>query len=100
MEVQTVYRDVVIGTRHLFNPGGKTTHGQGTSMLYAGLAAAVVALVIFVVTAMDVGKEKADYEAWQAAGKESKNFQWKSRPVVMGLVGFGGVIGRMVAGLI
>ena len=39
MEVQTIYRGVVTGTRHLFNPEGKSTHGQGTSMLYAGLAA-------------------------------------------------------------
>ena len=79
MEVQTIYRDVVIGTRHLFNPEGKSTHGQGTSMLYAGIALAVVALVTFVATAIDVGKEKAAYEAWQTAGKESKNFPWEAR---------------------
>ena len=41
MEVQTIYRGVVTGTRHLFNPEGKNTHGQGTSMLYAGLGVAV-----------------------------------------------------------
>ena len=34
MEVQTVFRGVVTGTRHLFNPEGKSTHGQGTSMMY------------------------------------------------------------------
>src|SRR4051794_4097358 len=91
MEVQTVFRGVVTGTRHLFNPEGKSTHGQGTSMMYAGIAATVLALLIFVTTAMDVGKENADYEAWQAAGKESKNFIWKSRNPAMGFVVFGGI---------
>ena len=36
-------------------------------MLYAGIGAAVVALGIFVATAIDVGAEKARYEQWQAA---------------------------------
>src|SRR6476469_1859522 len=43
MEVQTIFRGVVTGTRHLFNPEGKNTHSQGTSMLYAGLGVGVVA---------------------------------------------------------
>src|SRR5262245_43570436 len=64
MEVQTIYRGVVTGTKHLFNPEGKTTHGQGTTMMYAGLGAAVVALGLFVVTAFDVGAEKAAFEKW------------------------------------
>ena len=77
MEVQTIYRGVVTGTRHLFNPEGKNTHSQGTSMVYAGLGVAVVAIGMFVATAMDVGAEKVEYEQWQAAGKESKSFLWK-----------------------
>src|SRR5262249_59254371 len=32
MEVQTIFRGVVTGTRHLFNPEGKSTHAQATSM--------------------------------------------------------------------
>src|SRR5262245_21427268 len=64
MEVQTIYRGVVTGTKHLFNPEGKSTHSQGTSMMYAGLGAAVVALGLFVVTAFDVGAEKAAFEKW------------------------------------
>ena len=92
MEVQTIYRDVVIGTRHLYNPSGKTTHGQGTAMLYAGIALAAVALITFVATAIDVGKEKADYEAWQTAGKESKNFPWKSRTSLPDVIVFGGLV--------
>jgi TonB family protein len=92
MEVQTIYRDVVIGTRHLYNPSGKTTHGQGTGMLYAGILLAAVALVTFVATAVDVGKEKADYEQWQTAGKESKAFPWKSRTALPDVIVFGGLI--------
>src|SRR5207253_6070826 len=73
MEIQTIYRDVVIGTRHLYNPTGKSTHGQGTMMLYAGLVLAAISVVTFVTTAMAVGKEKANYEAWQTAGEEARN---------------------------
>jgi len=57
MEVQTVYRDVVIGTRHLYNPTGKSTHGQGTAMVYAGAGLAALALITFVATAVDVGHD-------------------------------------------
>ena len=43
-------------------------------------------------TAVDVGREKADYEQWQAAGKESKAFPWKSRSAAPDAVVFGGLI--------
>src|SRR3954469_9064747 len=92
MEVQTIYRGVVTGTRHLFNPEGKNTHSQGTSMVYAGLGLAVVALGMFVATAMDVGAEKVRYEQWQAAGKESKGFIWKDRSPATAAIVFGGLL--------
>jgi TonB family protein len=92
MEVQTIYRDVVIGTRHLFNPSGKSTHSQGTSMVYAGAALVLVALATFVATAVDVGKEKTDFEEWQAAGKETKAFPWKSRTAAPDAMVFGGLL--------
>ena len=79
MEVQTIFREVVIGTRHLSNPTGKSTHGQGTAMLFAGIGLALIALITFVATAVDVGREKTAFEEWQTAGKESKTFPWKSR---------------------
>src|SRR5580765_110963 len=96
MEVQTIFRGVVTGTRHLFNPEGKSTHSQGTSMMYAGLGAAVVALGVFVATAMDVGAEKVEYEKWQAAGKESKSFPWKDRSSGTAAIVFGGLVGAVV----
>ena len=96
MEVQTIFRGVVTGTRHLFNPEGKNTHGQGTSMLYAGLAAAVLALGVFVFTAMDVGAEKARFEQWTAGGKDAKSFTWNNRSAGSGAIVFGGLLGSLV----
>jgi TonB family protein len=92
MEVQTIFRGVVTGTRILFNPEGKSTHQKGTTMLFAGIAAMLLGLIVFVATAVDVGKEQVDYEAWQAAGKESKNFPWKSRSPINGVLVFGGIV--------
>jgi len=96
MEVQTVFRGVVTGTRHLFNPEGKSTNAQGTMMLYAGIAAAIIAVITFVSTAISVGNEKARYEAWQAAGKDAKSFVWEgSSPAAAGIV-FAGLAGAIV----
>jgi TonB family protein len=92
MEVQTVFRGVVTGTRHLYNPEGKSTHGQGTSMLYAGVAALLIGVATFVFVAMDVGAEKVQYEAWQAAGKEAKSFYWKERSPALPALVFGGMV--------
>jgi hypothetical protein len=91
IEVQTVFRGVVTGTRHLFNPEGKSTHSQGTTMLYAGLAAAFIGVAMFIATALDVGAEKNAFEDWTNSGKEAKTFPWKSRSPVPGVVVFGGI---------
>jgi hypothetical protein len=91
VEVQTVFRNVVTGTRHLFNPEGKSTHSQGTSMLYAGLAAGLIAVIVFVATAVDVGHEKADFETWTNSGKDAKSFVWKDRSPISGPLVFGGI---------
>src|SRR5450432_391483 len=93
MEVQTVFRGVVTGTRHLYNPEGKSTHGQGTTMLLAGAAAMLVAIGVFISVAISVGNEKVAYEAWQNAGKESKSFYWQERSPVLAVLVFGGIVG-------
>ncbi len=95
MEVQSVFRGVVTGTRHLYNPEGKSTDGQGTAMLYAGLAAGLLAVATFVYTAIDVGAEKARFEAWTTAGKESKAFIWENHSPASAAVVFGGLIGGL-----
>jgi TonB family protein len=92
VEVQTIFRGVVTNARVLSNPDGKSTHGAGTGMFLAGVGLGLVALVSFVVTAMDVGAEKQAYEDWQTAGKEAKSFIWKSRSVGMDVVVFGGFL--------
>ena len=48
--------------------------------------------IIFVATAIDVGAEKARYEAWQTAGKDSKSFVWKNRSPAGGALVFGGIV--------
>src|SRR5579871_3552510 len=94
MEVQTVFRGVVTGTRHLFNPEGKSTHAQGTSMLYGGIAGVVIGLGAFISAAISEGAEKVRYEEWQAAGKEAKNFVWNQpNPIVPILVFLGLIAG-------
>ena len=91
MEVQTVFRGVVTGTRHLFNPEGKSTHSQGTTMMYAGLAASLIGVIMFVATALDVGAEKNAYEAWTNGGNDAKTFTWKTRSPGPGVIVFGGI---------
>src|SRR5262249_33265254 len=82
---------VVTGARNLFNPEGKSTHSQGTSMLYAGMGLFLLGIIAFVATAVDVGHEKNEFEAWTAAGKEAKTFVWKSRSDGMAGLVFGGM---------
>ena len=95
MEVQTIFRGVVTGTRHLFNPEGKNTHSQGTSMLYAGLGVAVVAIGMFVATAMDVGAEKVRVRA-VAGGRQGVEELPSGRiaPRPAPRIVFGGLLGR------
>ncbi len=92
MEVQTVFRGVVTGTRHLFNPEGKSTHSQGTTMVYAGILAALIALGSFVSLAVDIGHEQAAFDQWTASGQEAKAFPWKSRSPATAALFFGGLI--------
>jgi TonB family protein len=96
VEIQTIFRGVVTNARVLSNPGGKTTHGAGTGMMLAGIAAGILAIVVFIGTAMDVGAEKEQYESWQASGKEAKNFSWKHRSPAMDALVFGGLLGAVV----
>jgi TonB family protein len=91
MEVQTVFRGVVTGARTLFNPEGKSTHSQGTSMLYAGIGIGLIGLITFVATAIDVGHEKNDFEAHTNAGQDAKTFVWKSRSPISAPIVFGGI---------
>jgi TonB family protein len=91
VEVQAVYRGVVIQTRHLSDPTGRSTEGQSKSMLVAGGALIVVALVAFFATILNLGAEKSRYDKFINDGGEGKNFQWKASSPAMDFVVFGGI---------
>jgi len=95
MEVQAMFRGVVTTSRVLSNPEGKSTHGTGTGMLFAGVALLLLALVGFVATSISVGAEKKRFEDWQTAGQEANKFQWEHRSASADFLVFGG----MVAGI-
>ncbi len=71
IEVQALYRGVVVNTRHLHDPNVKATSNQAKGMLIGGIAAVVVAMGTFLFTVSDVGKEKLAYEAHLDAGGRS-----------------------------
>ena len=80
MEVQTIFRGVVTGTRHLFNPEGKNTHGQGTSMLYAGLGGRRRSRsACSSAPRWTSAPRRRGSSSGQAAGKDAKSFIWKDR---------------------
>lgn len=92
IEVQALYRGVVINTRHLVDPSGKSTAGKSKAFIAAGIVAIVIALGTFLSTMITAGQEKARYDKFLADGGESKNFQWTPHsPVLDGTV-FGGMI--------
>jgi len=90
IEVQSVFRGVVINTRHLIDPSGKSSAGQSKAFMAAGAAAVIVALVTFLLTIVNAGREKERYEKFLSDGGESKNFQWSRQSPVMDVTVFGG----------
>ncbi|HXU84089.1 MAG TPA: FHA domain-containing protein, partial [Polyangia bacterium] len=91
VEVQALYRGVVINTRHLFDAAGAGKGAQSKGLLLGGVALMAVALITFLVTVIDVGKEKEEYERHLAAGKEMKTFFFKSRSAGLDVLVFGGL---------
>jgi TonB family protein len=91
LEVQALYRGVVLNARHLSDPTGRSLRGQAKGMLIAGAALIAVAFVSFFAIYFDVAAEKVQYEKSLADGKEAKDFNWKHRSPAMDLVVFGGV---------
>jgi TonB family protein len=91
IEVQALYRGVVINTRHLLDASGKSTAGQVKAFIGAGLAAVIVALAVFLSTMITAGQEKARYEKYLNDGGESKNFQWTRHSPVLDVTVFGGL---------
>jgi TonB family protein len=92
IEVQALFRGVVINTRHLTDPSGKTTAGQAKVFLGAGIAALILAVVVFLSTVISAGQERARYDTYLADGGESKNFQWTHHSPALDVTVFGGVV--------
>ncbi len=90
IEVQALYRGVVVNTRHLFDPQAKTTSSQAKSLLGAGVAVLAIALGVFLMTVSSVGREKDEFDRYVAGGKESKTFNWQHRSATTDLIVFGG----------
>jgi TonB family protein len=94
LEVQALFRGVVVNTRHLYDPGSRALSGQARGMLAGGILAVVAAFAVFVYTVLDVGAEKVSYDAHLAANKEPRAFIWKSRsPAVDAVVFLGWALG-------
>ena len=91
VEVQAIFRGVVINTRHLTDPTGKSTGSQVKAFLGAGLAAIIVALGVFLSTMISAGQEKSSYDKFLADGGEAKNFQWTHHSPALDFTVFGGL---------
>jgi TonB family protein len=91
IEVQSSYRGVVIGTRHLTDATGKRTEGQVKALVGAGLASVAMALAIFFATIVSANRELARYEKFLAAGKEAKSFAWAHHSPALDFMVFGGL---------
>jgi TonB family protein len=92
IEVQALYRGIVINTRHLTDPSGKSSAGSSKAFIAAGVAAIIVALGVFLFTMITAGQEKARYDKFIGDGGESKNFQWTSHSPALDVTVFGGMI--------
>ncbi len=90
VEVQAIFRGVVINTRHLFDGTAQDRSKQAQTMLIAGIAAMALGVVAFLFTVFDVGSEKDSHERWLAEKKEAKAFVWKHRTAVPDIIVFGG----------
>jgi FHA domain len=91
VEVQALYKGVVIKTRHLTDPAGLGKQGQARAFIAAGFVLLAVALGTFVYTVLDVGKERADFDRHVAAGKDDKAFYWKTRSPALDFIVFAGL---------
>lgn len=90
IEVQSVFRGVVLNTRHLMDATGRSTAGQSKALMAAGALAAIVALVTFFFTIINAGREKEKFERFLGDGGESKNFQWARQSPALDVTVFGG----------
>src|SRR3954447_12679168 len=90
IEVQALYRGVVIKTRHLTDPAGLAKQGKARGLIAGGAVLCAIALATFTYTVIDVSRDVAEHDAFIAGGKEEKAFFWKTRSPALDFVVFGG----------
>ncbi len=91
IEVQALFRGVVMNTRHLYDPQAKATSGQAKTMMLIGAVCIAVALGWFLKTVGAVAAEKAAFEVHMAAGKDTKSFVHAPQTPVDDAISFGGI---------
>jgi TonB family protein len=89
IEVRSLYRGVVTNTRHLTDATRKSTGGQVTTLVGAGIASVFVGLAVFLSMAVSAGHEKARYEKFLNDGNEARNFRWTPPSPALDVVVFG-----------
>jgi len=91
VEVQALYKGVVINTRHLYDSAVASKAAQAKGFVVGGAVLIAAAILGFLVTVIDVSKEKLEYERHLNAGKEMKAFVFKSRSPALDFLVFGGI---------
>jgi hypothetical protein len=92
IEVQALYKGVVIRTRHLTDPAGLAKQGQARALILGGGVLIAIALATFVYTVLDVGRERNEHDRFINSGKEEKAFYWKQRSPLIDVVALGGAL--------
>lgn len=92
VEVQALYRNVVVNTRHLTDPSGKAHNSKGKVMTLAGCALAAVGVVTLVAASIQEGHEKERYEKHLADDKDPAKFQRSPGNPALDVLFFGGLI--------
>lgn len=92
VEVQTLFRNVVVHTRHLTDPTGKSHNNKGKVMAIAGCALALVGVATLVGASIAEGHEKERYEKHLADGKDPAKFQHSPGNPGLDALFFGGLI--------
>ncbi len=102
VEVQALFRNVVMNTRHLTDPTGKSHNSKGKIMAVVGGALGLMAVFTLAAASIQEGHEKERFEAHMAADKDPAKFQHSRGNPALDVLFFGGLlfgIGLAYAGL-
>ncbi|MDX2023639.1 MAG: TonB family protein [Deltaproteobacteria bacterium] len=92
VEVQSLFRGVVVNTRHLTDPSGKAHNGTGKIMTIAGAVLAVIALLTLAGASVQEGHEKDAFEKHMSEGKDPAKFVHSRGNPALDVLFFGGIL--------